>query len=233
MTETTTWYVATRGEKKGPLTFAALEELVQRGELVDTDLVWSDGMTDWCAASAVRGLFPGPPPLPPAVRQSAPLASGGTRRRDVDVQEYEIAVDREKAWSQERWMWLAIISVSTIFTLVAFALVVFSDRHDDKMLFLVMFWPLALFVSVFLFFARGTYWRTVRYVILKDVLHVIQPQVTKKIPLSRITDVSVQVFHGFHRVVVQTAGSSRPEAILGAVIDADAVAEILISKHDR
>lgn len=233
MTDSAHWYVAARGEKRGPMTFTALQELVKHGDVLGTDLVWSDGMTDWNAASTVRGLFPGPPPLPSAVRAPAAFGPGEARRRDVDIQEYEIAVDREKAWSQERRLWLTVICVSTIFTVLSFTLVAVSDRRDDKLFFLIMFWTMALFVSVFLHFARRKYWQVVRYVIQKDVLHVIQPQVTSKIPLSRITDVSVQFFHGFHRVLVQTAGSSKPEAILGAVIDADAVAEILISKHDR
>jgi hypothetical protein len=64
------WYVARNDQRFGPLSFEELTVRASSGKLLPSDLVWSDGMTEWKAASQVQGLFASmPPPLPkkPAV----------------------------------------------------------------------------------------------------------------------------------------------------------------------
>jgi hypothetical protein len=61
------WYYASDGKQRGPIPFAALRERANHGDLVPADLIWTEGMSQWAPASAVRGLFPKPaPPILPA-----------------------------------------------------------------------------------------------------------------------------------------------------------------------
>jgi len=51
------WYYAQSGERKGPVSFAKLQELAKSGWLTPGDLVWRHGMPDWTPAKDVEGLF--------------------------------------------------------------------------------------------------------------------------------------------------------------------------------
>jgi len=61
------WWYATGDQKHGPITSEQLKTLARSGELMPSDLVWTEGMTDWRQASSVKGLMPpkesAPPPL--------------------------------------------------------------------------------------------------------------------------------------------------------------------------
>jgi uncharacterized membrane protein YhaH (DUF805 family) len=80
------WHVSINGALKGPLTSEQVRLLAARGQLQTTDHVWKEGMSDWVAASSIRGLFPqqptapqiaaGPPPLSPFPA----VASSGSSR---------------------------------------------------------------------------------------------------------------------------------------------------------
>lgn len=65
------WFYAKNDEQKGPVTPAQLKALATSGELLPTDLVWKEGLSDWSPASDVKGLFvaaptaPAPAPSPP------------------------------------------------------------------------------------------------------------------------------------------------------------------------
>lgn len=51
------WYYAPAGsERQGPVSEAQLKDLLARGQIVPTDLVWSEGMASWVAASTVPEL---------------------------------------------------------------------------------------------------------------------------------------------------------------------------------
>ena len=60
------WYISVGGVRSGPHEPNALRNLVASGRLGPSDLVWSEGMTEWVAASKIKGLFGSsvPPPLP-------------------------------------------------------------------------------------------------------------------------------------------------------------------------
>jgi len=70
------WYYAKGEQKHGPVTSAQLRDLADSGELNPTDHVWSEGMSNWRPAGAVKGLFvspqSGPPPLPSKSEVSEP-----------------------------------------------------------------------------------------------------------------------------------------------------------------
>lgn len=55
---TTEWYYAKDGQRHGPITSEQLKDLADSGVLRSTDLVWSEGQTDWEPAMTVDGLFP-------------------------------------------------------------------------------------------------------------------------------------------------------------------------------
>lgn len=52
------WYYSRNGERFGPCSMDQLEELAQSGELATTDLLWSEGMSEWKPAGHSRKLFP-------------------------------------------------------------------------------------------------------------------------------------------------------------------------------
>jgi len=63
------WYYVRVGTAHGPVSFSELKKLVRDGELVASDLVWQDGITEWVRASLIEALFPradrlSTPPLP-------------------------------------------------------------------------------------------------------------------------------------------------------------------------
>lgn len=63
------WYYARNGERFGPVTMDQLQELAHSQQLAPSDLLWSDGMTEWKPAGHSRRLFPNSetdrmPPLP-------------------------------------------------------------------------------------------------------------------------------------------------------------------------
>jgi hypothetical protein len=62
------WFYASDGRQHGPILATELKELVQQGKILQSDLVWKEGMKNWKQAATIKGLFPtahasGPPPL--------------------------------------------------------------------------------------------------------------------------------------------------------------------------
>ncbi|QEG35132.1 GYF domain-containing protein [Bythopirellula goksoeyrii] len=51
------WYYAVDGNRKGPVTWAALQSKASAGEVASTTLVWKQGMTDWLAAADITDLI--------------------------------------------------------------------------------------------------------------------------------------------------------------------------------
>jgi hypothetical protein len=88
------WYYTNNGQQMGPVSAAALRQLVEAGNLKATDLVWKEGMSQWAPASTTRGLFavqvqaaplpaqPVPAPAP------APAPQPIRRSRDYDDDDY-------------------------------------------------------------------------------------------------------------------------------------------------
>lgn len=74
------WYYAVRGEQRGPVSEENLIELIRLKSLSASDLVWTEGMSDWAEAgsrpelaSAFQGLLANA-----AVGQSVPPGTGNT-----------------------------------------------------------------------------------------------------------------------------------------------------------
>lgn len=59
------WYFSKdRSERLGPVETDALRGMLRNGSLLPTDLVWSDGMSDWAPAgnqADLQGIMPGQP----------------------------------------------------------------------------------------------------------------------------------------------------------------------------
>jgi hypothetical protein len=74
------WFYSSQGAQRGPVPLATLREMLARGQVMWTELVWTAGMPAWSPASNVRELkqpaAPGdrPPPLPPqAINYAGPM----------------------------------------------------------------------------------------------------------------------------------------------------------------
>lgn len=97
------WYVYKNNVQEGPYNWEQLKEHTADGSLKKDDLVWTEGMEEWAAASNIADLFPAQvtpppvpqqykakPPIPPALRKeySAPAAeseqSGITAKDDTE-----------------------------------------------------------------------------------------------------------------------------------------------------
>ena len=89
------WFYSEQGAQRGPVPLATLREMLTRGQLMWTEMVWTVGMPSWSPASNVRELkqpvAPGdrPPPLPPQTINYAgpmppPYAEAGTNNLGAD-----------------------------------------------------------------------------------------------------------------------------------------------------
>jgi hypothetical protein len=70
----TMWYYAVGGtDKRGPVAETELRRLIESGGIGPTDLLWSEGMSDWLPLSRIPGLAPaGAPAASSAVLASLP-----------------------------------------------------------------------------------------------------------------------------------------------------------------
>lgn len=85
------WHYAKDGERHGPISAEELKQLATAGDLLPSDLVWTEGKDEWKPASVIKGLFPkdessktGPPLLhstsktPPPVPIQPVVDAGAT-----------------------------------------------------------------------------------------------------------------------------------------------------------
>lgn len=69
------WFYKTDGQQKGPVSSNQLKQLAAAGRLKPTDLIKKENMSDWVAASRVKGLFEPPPsPAPTTAASTTPTA---------------------------------------------------------------------------------------------------------------------------------------------------------------
>ena len=66
---TNQWHYAKQGQRIGPVSEEHFKSLALSGEIQPTDMVWTEGMSQWMEAKNIEGLFPyvNPrlsPPLP-------------------------------------------------------------------------------------------------------------------------------------------------------------------------
>jgi hypothetical protein len=83
------YHVIKDGQQIGPFSVLEIENLLQKGRFLSSDLVWKVGMSDWIAIST---LFPSfttivPPPAPiskqPLTVVNSPVRQGVQRIREV------------------------------------------------------------------------------------------------------------------------------------------------------
>jgi hypothetical protein len=76
------WYYAHDEQQFGPVSTVDLKRLAERGDLVPSDLVWRQGMSDWVQASEVKGLFQPQPTAaqPPAAPTPEPKTAAQPAR---------------------------------------------------------------------------------------------------------------------------------------------------------
>ncbi len=83
----TGWHYAASGKQSpAPVPFARLQQLAAGGQLQPGDMVWSDGMPQWVAASTIQGLFATAPQ--PAYMQPFPGGVIGYQSAPVGVPAY-------------------------------------------------------------------------------------------------------------------------------------------------
>jgi uncharacterized protein DUF4339 len=102
------WYYSSRGQQRGPVKTVQLKELAIAGDLRPDDLVWSDGMANWAAASTVKGLFAETStavrePAEPTTPDAAPKATApsGESTSAAYAQQFSAATQLAGAASRE------------------------------------------------------------------------------------------------------------------------------------
>jgi hypothetical protein len=79
------WYYAKNSNQLGPISDAELLSKISSGEVLPSDMVWREGLTDWVAASSVPELVVSVPGIPqettlrqmPGMVQPTPYAPPG------------------------------------------------------------------------------------------------------------------------------------------------------------
>ena len=81
------WFFASQGQQQGPYPEAQLRDLIAKGVVTTTTLVWSEGMADWQKAGDIPGLFSGysgPPAAPHAQRSLAGIGGADAGSLSID-----------------------------------------------------------------------------------------------------------------------------------------------------
>jgi uncharacterized membrane protein YhaH (DUF805 family) len=131
------WYYLHKTQRLGPLELEALRQLRSNGEVGDTTLVWTEGMTDWAPFGQVPALSPTAPPLssdiypaitqqppggaPPSSLAIAPEDRGGPRREIGWFAEpfLKYAVFNGRARRKEFWLFFLFnLIVAVVLTLL-------------------------------------------------------------------------------------------------------------------
>ncbi len=72
------YWIARQGNKHGPFPEDQVRKNYAGGKVFPTDLVWTEGMADWKAASQVFGAVPARPAAPSAAAPATPAAKAAT-----------------------------------------------------------------------------------------------------------------------------------------------------------
>lgn len=65
------WYLSSEGQTLGPYTGEQLQQFVQEGRIIDSTLLWAEGMTEWLPASQIPGVLPQVAAVAPAAAAPA------------------------------------------------------------------------------------------------------------------------------------------------------------------
>jgi hypothetical protein len=81
------WFYTRDGtNRSGPISTAEIQARVKSGQLLPTDMVWTEGMPSWAPASTVKTLYPSPPSnVKPAVEEP-PRKRGRDEEEPLTVQ---------------------------------------------------------------------------------------------------------------------------------------------------
>ena len=95
------WYYAHNGKQAGPISEPEVREMVNRGDLRGSDLVWKKGSPDWVEIRSIPGLLPDleelpieGTPLPPPRRERSEARERYREDRDRDQDRYRDDRDR-------------------------------------------------------------------------------------------------------------------------------------------
>lgn len=68
------WYCSSQGQPYGPVEEAVVLDWIRQGRLKPTDLVWTQGMSQWQPLATIPQFFvPTPPPLPYSAAAYSPM----------------------------------------------------------------------------------------------------------------------------------------------------------------
>lgn len=94
------WFCLHNGVQTGPLSTAQLRDLAVKGQLLRTDLVWMEGMTDWIEARNVKNFFPIAAPAPPSLTPITAMPPPRPPRNSASTQ----AADASVVVDQQPWV---------------------------------------------------------------------------------------------------------------------------------
>ena len=77
------WHLLNDGQQYGPYSGEDLMRFVQEGRIVRDSMLWTDGMENWVAATAIEGLFPAAPAPAPVTAPAAAAAPAPAAPRSV------------------------------------------------------------------------------------------------------------------------------------------------------
>jgi len=116
------WYYTRQGQRFGPLSTEQMRQLAQAGQLQQTDLVWTEGITEWTPAGRVPQLFAAAPaaggaagaPAVPAAGLPDSGPGGGGLFAALDL-----GFTRFVTTAIVRWLWILFLILAPLGYLVA------------------------------------------------------------------------------------------------------------------
>jgi hypothetical protein len=123
------WYYAKGDQKQGPITSEQFRGLAMSGALKPTDLVWTEGMTDWIEASAVQSWISASKRVQPPLKATTPGKPSLPVTVDVDD---AIAGFIESTPQQPWYCHWAFLSLTTLFCFPATLILVWSKSTYPK-----------------------------------------------------------------------------------------------------
>ncbi len=132
------WYIQTDSGQQGPLSASKLKQLATGSELLPTDLVRREGMTEWESAGRVRGLFAEevaantPPPLPQERCATSTPRDGSSESAPV-APPITPAISRQppRSISARSRVWLALCICVVVLAGITVMAIAFST-HERK-----------------------------------------------------------------------------------------------------
>ncbi len=97
------WYYSHQNRQFGPIPFEQLRQVASTGQLLSTDLVWCDKLTDWQAASTIEGLFPAANSAQAQPAQQAQHQTAQHQSAQPQVQSQPVAYEPAQTVSQMQY----------------------------------------------------------------------------------------------------------------------------------